>query len=137
MVDVSKLKRFDNVFLLGRRPYENLPAYCAAFDAAMLLFAPSPMTLSVNPIKMYEYLAAGLPIVSTPLPEAQRFGAPITVAQAPESFAEACDHVLATYDQESREAISRTVQAETWLSKAEHISKIIMDRRSRQLRIAS
>ncbi|MGB2988052.1 MAG: glycosyltransferase [Phycisphaerae bacterium] len=134
-VNVSELKRLDNVFLLGRRPYEDLPAYCAAFDAAMLLFARSPMTRNVNPIKMYEYLAAGLPIVSTPLPEAERFDAPILVADTPQHFAEACDQVLATYDRNSREAISRSVRTETWLSKTEHLSRIIMNWLTPPLRI--
>jgi glycosyltransferase involved in cell wall biosynthesis len=136
-VNVSRLRRLRNVFLLGRRPYEELPAYCAAFDAAMLLFARSPMTPFINPIKLYEYLAAGLPIVSTPLPEAERLSAPIIVADSPERFAEACDHALAAYDRSSRELISRLVAGETWASKVESLSRIISKRLNPPSRSAS
>lgn len=125
-VDVSELESLDNVFLLGRRAYEDLPSYCAAFDAGMLLFARNLMTRNVNPVKMYEYLAAGLPIVSTPLPEAQRYEGPITIADTPQRFAEACDHVLAGYDPRDRKTTSQSVRDEAWLSKVEHLSDIVM-----------
>ncbi|UCC28901.1 MAG: glycosyltransferase [Phycisphaerales bacterium] len=132
-VGVGELERLDNVFLLGRRPYEDLPAYCAAFDAGMLLFARNAMTRNVNPVKMYEYLAAGLPIVSTPLPEAERYEGPIIIADTAERFAQACDRVLATQHSGDREAISRLVENETWASKVEYLSDIIVARANRAL----
>lgn len=127
-VDVGELERLDNVFLLGRRPYEDLPAYCAAFDAGMMLFVHNAMTRNVNPVKMYEYLAAGLPIVSTPLPEAERYEGPIILADTAERFAQACDQALATQHSRDREAISRLVENETWASKVEYLSDIIVAR---------
>ncbi len=127
-VDVSELKRARNILLLGRRPYESLPAYCAAFDAGLLLFARSAMTQNVNPIKMYEYLAAGLPIVSTPLPEARRYIGPITIAGTAEAFAVACDEVLAGDRVGRREEISRVVEGEAWPAKVQCLSDVIMER---------
>ncbi len=126
-VDVSSLRSLGNVHLLGRRSYAQLPAYCAAFDAAMLLFRDNAMTRSVNPVKMYEYLAAGLPVVSLPLPEAQRFGDAIRIVDTPEQFAGACDQLLAAGPPD-RQAISRLVEKETWLSKTEQISDMIQAR---------
>jgi hypothetical protein len=114
---------------LGRRAYQQLPAYCAAFDAAMLFFRDNAMTRSVNPVKMYEYLAAGLPVVSLPLPEARRFDDAIRIVNTPERFAAACDEVL-TNDSPDRQAISRLVENETWLSKTERISDMIQARLS-------
>lgn len=136
-VNVSELESIDNVFLLGRRGYEDLPSYCAAFDAGMLLFARNPMTRNVNPVKMYEYLAAGLPIVSTPLPEARRYEGPITIADTPQRFAEACDHVLAMRDHTDRKTISQRVHQEAWLSKVECLSDIVMARVHSALRPVS
>lgn len=123
--DVTELKRCDNVLLLGRRPYESLPAYCAAFDAALLPFTDCPMTRNVNPVKMYEYLAAGLPVVSTPLPEAKRFGNAIIIADTAERFAKACDDVLSTAQPQRRTKISGLVESESWESKVELLSVII------------
>ncbi len=127
-VDAGALLRRNNVFLLGRRPYGELPAYCAAFDAGLLLFNRSAMTENVNPIKMYEYLAAGLPVVSTSIPEARRYEGPVVLADTAEGFAGACDRVLATDIPGRRQTISRAVESETWLSRVEHLSNVVMSR---------
>lgn len=124
-VDVSHLRKLPNVHFLGRKPNEMLPAYCAAFDAGLLPFVTDSMTKNVNPIKMYEYLAAGLPIVSTPMPEAMRFEGPIRIADSPQRFAEACDEVLASDFPKRRRQISAVVESESWLSKVELLSEIV------------
>jgi glycosyltransferase involved in cell wall biosynthesis len=67
-MDLSRLN-LPNVHVLGRRPYESLPAYCKAFDVGLIPFVVSELTLNANPLKAREYLAAGLPVVSTALPE--------------------------------------------------------------------
>lgn len=68
-VDVEMLEGMDNVHLLGRRPYDDLPDYCRGFHAGIVPFLKSDLTRSVNPIKLREYAAAGLPVVATDLPE--------------------------------------------------------------------
>ena len=59
--DISRLTSLPNVHLLGRKPFETLPAYCKAFDVAMNPFPINEVTLNANPLKVREYLAAGLP----------------------------------------------------------------------------
>ncbi len=73
-MDVSPLKKFPNVHLLGHRPYQALPAYCRGFDVALIPFPISEVTLNANPLKAREYLAAGLPVVSTAIPEVEVLG---------------------------------------------------------------
>ncbi len=70
-MDVSALERFPNVHFLGRKPYATLPSYCKGFDVALIPFPVSEVTLNANPLKAREYLAAGLPVVSTPIPEVE------------------------------------------------------------------
>jgi glycosyltransferase involved in cell wall biosynthesis len=70
-MNVSVLKQFPNIHLLGHRPYGSLPAYCKAFDAALIPFPVSEVTRNANPLKAREYLAAGLPVISTALPEVE------------------------------------------------------------------
>ena len=137
VVNVPVLKRLPNVFLLGRRSYQHLPAYCAAFDAGLMPFTRSAMTRNVNPIKMHEYLAAGLPVISTSLPEAERFPGPITIADTAEGFAEACDQVLAAAHPGRRRAISKIVERESWRSKVEYLSELILNRLRGPIRTAS
>ena len=70
--DLSSLLQRRNVVHLGRKPYSSLPDYCRGFDAAIVPFKETALTKSVNPIKLREYAAAGLPIVSSALPEVLR-----------------------------------------------------------------
>ena len=70
--DMSAVEGKKNVYMLGRRPYAELPAYSRGFDAAIVRFRMTEPTHWVNPIKLREYAAAGLPIVSSPLPEVRK-----------------------------------------------------------------
>ncbi|MCI0669546.1 MAG: glycosyltransferase, partial [Myxococcaceae bacterium] len=72
--DVAALKALKNVHFLGRKRYEELPAYCKGFDVALMPFVINELTLSSNPLKVREYLAAGLPVVSSDLPEVRKVG---------------------------------------------------------------
>jgi glycosyltransferase involved in cell wall biosynthesis len=66
--DVSLLRGVPNLHLLGRRPYDRLPEILRGADVAIIPYVINELTRSVFPMKVYEYLAAGLPVVSTPLP---------------------------------------------------------------------
>ena len=86
--DVRDL-RHPRIKLLGARPYDTIPAYLASFNCCVIPFQINRLTVGVNPIKLREYLAAGRPVVSTPLPETLRYGAAMTIAENPASFARA------------------------------------------------
>lgn len=73
-MDLAPLKIQPNVHLLGRKPYGQLPAYCKGFDVAVIPFPLSEVTRNSNPLKAREYLAAGLPVVSTAIPEVEVLG---------------------------------------------------------------
>ena len=126
--DAAPLAGLPNVHLLGRKPNAELPAYCAAFTAGLMPFVQSPLARSINPIKMYEYLAAGLPVISTPLPEAARYSGPITMTENAAEFAAACDRALESDHPARRAAISQLVVAESWESKVELLSELVMMR---------
>ena len=68
-VGSEKFKKHPNIILLGVKKYEVLPKYLAYMDVCLIPFKINKLTLAVNPIKLYEYLAAGKPVVSTALPE--------------------------------------------------------------------
>jgi len=134
LTDVTPLRGLPNVRLLGRRPYETLPHYCKLFDAAMLPFNRTAMTRSVNPIKMREYLAAGLPVVSTPLPEARQHEADIIITDGADAFTQGCDRVLRengsagskTLDISARRARAERAAGDTWEAVVERLSSIVM-----------
>jgi glycosyltransferase involved in cell wall biosynthesis len=103
-----------NVHLLGRRPYSDLPRYLAGFDCCLIPFRASPLTAAVSPIKLYEYLAAGKPIVSTPLPSVLPFAREVYVA-ADQRFLEAVEKAVACSQvAASQESRRRSARAHTW-----------------------
>jgi glycosyltransferase involved in cell wall biosynthesis len=71
--EVGALRAEPNVHLLGAKRYEELPGYYHAFDVALLPFIENELTRHINPTKMLEYAAAGLPIVARALPDVERF----------------------------------------------------------------
>ncbi len=64
----DRLSRMANVDFIGERPSDEMPAYAQAFDAEAIWFVVDEMTSGVTPLKMFEALAAGTPVVATPLP---------------------------------------------------------------------
>jgi hypothetical protein len=115
------LAKQPNVHLLGRQPYEDLPAYCRAFDVGLIPFAVNDLTRAVNPIKLREYWAAGLPVATTPLPEVTRFGGAVHVGDTVESFEAAVESALAELPDVRRQR-SDAMAAETWRVKLQTVS---------------
>jgi glycosyltransferase involved in cell wall biosynthesis len=113
-VDVSALERFPNVHFLGRKPYEELPKYCKGMSVGLVPFAVNELTLHVNPIKLREYLSAGLPVVSTALPEVGFYREHCEVAESYEAFEKGVAAVLARDTPEFRQARSNSMRSETW-----------------------
>ena len=72
-VDCSELQRLPNVHFVGTRSYDSLPGFAKGFTVGILPFKVNRLTENVNPIKLREYLAAGLPVVSTALPEVKSY----------------------------------------------------------------
>lgn len=127
-VNVAALEASPNAFLLGRKRHDELPAYCATFEAGLMPFRYDEMAPSINPIKMYEYLAAGLPVVSTPLPEAERYRGSVRFATSAQAFALRCDEIVAEKTPNRRAVISQTVASESWAAKVEFLSETVMNR---------
>jgi glycosyltransferase involved in cell wall biosynthesis len=65
----NEMQQYPNIFLLGVKPYSLLPYYLSCMDVCLIPFTINKLTLAANPVKLYEYLAAGKPVVSTELPE--------------------------------------------------------------------
>jgi glycosyltransferase involved in cell wall biosynthesis len=84
--DLGPLRELGNVVLVGPRPYADLPRYLAAMDVGLIPFVQDRLTWHADPIKAYEYLAAGLPVVATNLPALRRLEHVVRLADSPEEF---------------------------------------------------
>ncbi len=107
-----------NVHLMGRRRYEELPLWCKGFDVALMPFVESELAANSNPLKVREYLAAGLPVVSTPVPEVEKLGL-CRIASGPAAFVEAVHQALA--DPGPSAARSRSIVTDSWDARVEEI----------------
>ena len=100
------------------------------FDVAVLPFVVNELTLASNPLKVREYLAAGLPVVATPLPEVVRLNSLLRTASTQEEFL----HQIEAFLNEGRRGpnieVSRLMEPESWDEKVEELSRIIADVRA-------
>lgn len=114
-----------NIVYLGEKEFEALPGYCKAMDVALIPFVISPLTQHCNPLKLYEYLAAGLPVVSTEIPEVRSFGGDVHVARTHGEFLALCERALGEDSAQARLARSRSVANATWDDRVDAIYKEI------------
>lgn len=106
-----------NVTFLGARPYDAVPAYVAAFDVCWVPFKQNDVALAANPVKIYEYLAVGKPVVSTPVADMDHFGGLIASAASPVTMVAALRAALAG-DPAAAAARRRFARANSWRSRA-------------------
>ncbi|MCS6875174.1 MAG: glycosyltransferase [Pyrinomonadaceae bacterium] len=123
---VKQLRHFENIYLLGRKPYSELPKFCRGFDVAINPFVINELTLAANPLKVREYLAAGLQVVSTAIPEVENLRYCL-IARTHDEFIRKIEEVLA--NPVSRSEISDSVKNESWTFRVEELDKIISERR--------
>ncbi len=123
--DIRRIAALPNVRFIDRRPYSMLPAFCAAFDVAILPFKCDEMTKFINPIKLREYLAAGLPVVSTPLPEAEIYAPHVKIAQTVDEFVDACNNAIDTDTEEMRTIRANLMKSESWSSTVQRLCDIV------------
>ena len=113
-VDASSLARYPNIHLLGRRAYADLPRFAKGFDIGICPFVSNELTRNINPIKLREYLSAGLPVVATGIPEAADYLGDAQLVDGPSAFVRACELALSTDSPEARKRRSETMAGETW-----------------------
>ena len=117
-MDVSRLAARPNVHLLGRRPYAELPAYSKGFDVALIPFPISEVTLNANPLKAREYLAAGLPVVSTAIPEVEVLGL-CRIGRDPDGFVREVEAALT--DPGPSAGRSEAIHHESWAARLDEV----------------
>lgn len=105
------LEILPNVHLLGRRPYSEMPYYLYQFDVCLIPFKLNKVTHAVDPVKLYEYLSCGKPIVATPLHEIQLYTDNLYLADKKETFLAQIECALAETDvalMEKRVTLAKT-----------------------------
>ncbi len=123
--DLSGLDRWPNVTMLGEVPYPRLPEYVHGFDVGIVPYCIDDHSLATDPVKVWEYLCAGKPVVAVRYPEIDRLAGLIALADGPEQFVEAIRWTLA--NDSPREAERRRIFAgeNTWSERCDAFQEAV------------
>ena len=127
--DVSAMQSRPNVHLLGPRPHSELARYIKGFDVGLVPYRLSEYTAHVYPTKLNEYLAMGIPVVATDLPEIRRFnsahGGVVSIAQGEAEFTRAVRTALTENTADAVEPRLAVARENSWASRIERMSVLI------------
>lgn len=127
--DLTALQALPNVRFLGLKPHEELPRYLARFDVCLNLFAPSDLSKDVSPLKFYEYLATGKPIISTPQPEqVLRYAKLLHIARTAAEFQTACEDALADTDPARAAARMEEGRKSSWDARVAEMERVLTEK---------
>lgn len=135
--DVSQIENLPNVHLLGPRPYSDLPSYLKGFDVATVPFVIHDVTLRASPVKFYEYLASGIPIVAAMLPDLERFQGLAELYNSHEDFIAALDRSVRDKSPKTREARLREATKNSWQTRFSEVDRLIAEALQRKLEESS
>ena len=121
------LQQFDNVYFLGKQPFAQMPQLLIGLDLCLMPYINDDRGVHRSPLKLYEYFAAGKPVVSTPHPEASEFSELVLQAETPEQFAVSVDCALGADTPEKRQQRIQVAEANSWDSRVDLMEQILWD----------
>ena len=127
-IDENDLPRLDNIHYLGAKSYDDLPEYIGGWDVAMMPFAMNDSTRFISPTKTPEYLAAGRPVVSTPIRDVVRpYGESelVRIASTSDEFVDAIDQALIDDLKEHRLRVKEFLETVSWDKTYEAMAELI------------
>jgi len=125
--ELAALQSLDNVHFLGEKKHDAVADYVTSLDVGLLPYRINLETRNISPLKMYEYLAAGLPVVSTRIPAAERNARILHIADDTAGFVGACRIAM----QDADDAVQQRIEfarANTWDARVEQIWDLISAR---------
>ena len=125
-MDIDEFDGYGNILLAGEKPFERLPEYCKVADVGIIPFVDSELTRNCNPLKLPEYIAAGLPVVSTDIPEVARSYAEFSyIGRDYDSFLQACERALRENDAATNLKRSAEMEQSSWDNRVETIFRLL------------
>jgi glycosyltransferase involved in cell wall biosynthesis len=137
---LARLTELPNVCSFGLRPLEELPSYVAAFDVGLIPYRSNEYTRNCFPLKVYEYLAAGKPVVAAGLPELLGMEPDVVVAEDRNEFIESVEAALSTSGDADVARRQRLAGENSWEQRTERLLSVVaheLDRAARDRRSAT
>ncbi len=124
---IARLKSLPNAIFTGRRDARLVPQYIRAFDVCLVPYRLEGQSRGIDPLKLYEYLAFGKPIVSVDIPSVRRFAEVLRIAKDRGEFLAHAEEALAESDPQLAERRREIAAENTWERRAEEISRALED----------
>ncbi len=125
---ISSLERRDNFTYLGGRPHAEIPLYLHRCSAGIIPFKLTELTHAINPIKYYEYLACGLPVVASPMRELLELQGPLYTYDGPGEFCRSLKAAVAEKEAVSAKLVDYA-RDHTWERRFQSVTEILMEGR--------
>lgn len=122
---LRRLRALPNVHFLGKYPFSSMPALLKGMDVCLLPYVSDERGHYRSPLKLYEYLAAGKPIVSTEHPEASEFASHLYLASTPEGFLKGVAQALTQDSPQQQQERIAIAQQHSWDSRVDQMEGII------------
>ncbi|MCM2983531.1 glycosyltransferase [Niallia circulans] len=120
------IKSIKNVFFLGSKHHSEIATYINSFDICIIPHRVNNFTKSMNPLKLYEYLAASKEVVTTPVPPYESFKDVLHVVEKTEDMSNVINRILSNpYEKFSKTEINKRIAKETWTSRVNLMIKKI------------
>ncbi|SKB51867.1 Glycosyl transferases group 1 [Lachnospiraceae bacterium] len=130
----SGILEYSNVYFLGSKPYSELVKYAVWYDVAIMPFVLNNITLSVSPVKIFEYMALKKPIVSGALPECKKYGSCL-IANTLDEYLEQLENAVQLIDDEKyMEVVSREAKENTWEAITKKVVNLVYAAREDQIK---
>ena len=124
--DVTEAKRVPNIEFVGEVPYAELPQWVHGFDVCLIPFILNELTSCTNPVKVYEYLSAGKPVVATRMPELEAISEQVLLADDNADFVKQLDRALEGSSDEKAAASRREwASGHSWRARADQLSAAV------------
>lgn len=124
----GKTSNYHNIHYLGEKPYSTLHQYSNFFDVGIIPFLVNDLTNSVSPVKFFEYQAAGLPVVSTPIAEMYNYESEfVYLAQNIKDFEASIEKFLLLHSVELKNKIRLQTTNNSWSSRVEKFEELILN----------
>jgi len=124
--DYSRLEKYPNIYFLGKKALDEIPAYGKYFDVCIMNWVMNEWMHYCNPVKAKEYLAMGKPVVSVPIPEVvNTMSDVVSIAGTPDEFVEKIELELKNDSPEGQKMRIEKVKGDTWYYRANEISELV------------
>jgi len=126
LADMTPFEGLPNVIVTGRVPYAEMPGYIKPFDVCVNPYVLDQVAEHCSPLKLYEYVATGKPVVSVDMPEAHRFKGLIHIAEDADSFVRLVEHAV-THDDGLAAQRMAEAHKHTWRQRFEAATAALLE----------